>query len=246
MFARVAVSTPIAAAAAALWTALLWAPAASADDAPRRTIRVTGEASVKATPDIASVSAGVVSEADEAKEAIEQNRLAMSAVIDKLKTAGVKPEDLSTSGFSLSPIYDSKSASLPRRSDQPRISGYRARNEVRVTVREVTEVGAVIDSLVESGANSLGGVSFDVSEPEPLLDEARKMAVADALRKAQIYAEAAGVSLGDIIEIAPNERETIRVTAYRRASAEAFDASTPIEPGQTDLSSSVSLTIELQ
>src|SRR5207244_4586342 len=109
-----------------------------------------------------------------------------------LKGAGIDEKDYQTSRLSLQPQY--APAGLNRTA--PQITGYRAGNRVTIKVRDVTKVANVIDTLVGAGANEIGGINFIVSQASKLLDEAREKAVADARRKAEIYAKAAGVPLG--------------------------------------------------
>ena len=120
----------------------------------------------------------------------------MGKVLQALKGAGIAEKDYQTSRLSLQPQSAPNQASAP-----PPIVGYRASNRVTIRLRDVTKVASVIDTLVGAGANDIGGISFMVSNASKLLDEAREKAVADARRKAEIYARAAGVTLGAPLSI---------------------------------------------
>ena len=181
--------------AAAIAAGTLLAAPALAQIVPPAAISVSGEATVSVPPDLALVEGGVTSEAKTAREASDANNAAMGKVLQALKGAGIEAKDVQTSRLSLQP------QSAPNRSGPPAIVGYRASNRVTIRVRDVTKVANVIDTLVAAGANDIGGINFMVSQASKLLDEAREQAVADARRKAEIYAKAAGVTLGAPLSI---------------------------------------------
>src|SRR6201994_598233 len=198
-------------------------------------ISVTGEAQISVTPDIAFVDAGVATDAKTAHEASEANNAAMTKVFATLKAANVDARDIQTSRLSLQPQY------APNRSGPSPIVGYRASNRVTVRIHDVTKVANVIDTLVGAGANDIGNVNFEVSQASKLLDDAREKAVADARRKAEIYARAAGVTLGAPLSIS---EEGAPQPAFRAKMAMpmAAAAPTPIAQGEETLSVSVSVT----
>jgi len=212
---------------------------ARADDATPA-ITVAGRAVVQAVPDLARVSAGVVTEAARAADAVRANTAAMQKVMDALDAAGIERKLVQTERFDVSPIYADPGASRP--GQRATITGYRVANQVGVEVRGVDRVGAVLDALVTAGANDVGGVSFDIAEPAPLLDEARKQAIVDARRRAEIYAKQAGVSLGRVLRIEESGGGAGPMpVAYRMEAA----AAPPIAPGQVDLEANVSVTWSL-
>ena len=174
-------------------SALLIAPALAQSETPA--ISVTGEATISVPPDQAQVEAGVTSNGKTAREASEANNVTMGKVLLALKAAGIDGKDIQTSRLSLQP------QSAPNHSTNA-IVGYRASNQVTVRLRDVTKVASTIDLLVGAGANEIGGINFMVSQASKLLDDAREQAVADARRKAEIYAKAAGVTLGAPLSIA--------------------------------------------
>ena len=219
-------------AAVALAGALLTAPAL-AQVIPPAAISVTGEATVSVPPDLAEVDGGVASEAKTAREASEANNAAMGKVLQALKGAGLDEKDFQTSRLSLQP------QSAPNRSGPSAIAGYRASNRVTIRVRDVTKVAGVIDTLVGAGANEIGGINFVVSQASKLLDEARERAVADARRKAEIYARAAGVTLGAPLSI--SEEGNSAPAPYRRMAA-GMAASAPVAQGEERLAVTVSVS----
>jgi uncharacterized protein YggE len=219
-------------AAAALAGALLTAPAL-AQVIPPAAISVTGEATVSVPPDLAEINGGVTSEAKTAREASEANNAAMGKVLQALKGAGIEEKDVQTARLSLQP------QSAPNRSGPSAIAGYRASNRVTIRVRDVTKVASVIDTLVGAGANEIGGINFVVSQASKLLDEARERAVADARRKAEIYAKAAGVTLGAPLSI--SEEGNSAPAPYRRMAA-GMAVSAPVAQGEETLQVTVSVS----
>jgi uncharacterized protein YggE len=219
--------------AAAIAAVTLFAAPALAQTVPPPTISVTGEASVSVPPDLAMVDGGVTSEAKTAREASDANNTAMGKVLLALKTAGIDQKDVQTSRLSLQP------QSAPNRAGPSAITSYRASNRVTIRVRDVTKVANVIDTLVGAGANEIGGINFMVSQASKLLDEARDKAVADARRKAEIYARAAGVTLGAPLSI--SEDGNPPPMPYRRMSA-GMAASAPVAQGEETLSVTVGVS----
>ena len=206
---------------------LLVAPAL-AQTAPPAMISVTGEATVSVPPDLAQIDAGVTSEAKTAREASETNNAAMGKVLLALKGAGIEEKDFQTSRLSLQP----QSAPNPSRPGPSAIVGYRASNRVTIRLRDVTKVASVIDTLVGAGANDIGGINFTVSQASKLLDEAREQAIADARRKAEIYAKATGVTLGAPLSIS-EEGAAAPITLRRMATGMAESA--PVARGEETL-----------
>jgi uncharacterized protein YggE len=213
--------------------AALLASPALAQSTPPATISVTGEATVSVPPDMAEIEAGVASDAKTARDAIEANNAAMSKVLLALKGAGIEEKDFQTSRLSLQPRY------APNRGDPSPVVGYHASNRVTVRLRDITKVGSVIDTLVGAGANDIGGINFMVSGASKLLDAAREQAVADARRKAEIYAKAAGVTLGAPLSI--TEEGSPAPMQYRKLSG-GMAAATPIAQGEETLAVTVGVS----
>jgi uncharacterized protein YggE len=214
-------------------TAALLAAPAVAQPVPPAAISVTGEASVSVPPDLAQVDGGVTSDGKTAREASDTNNAAMGKVLLALKGAGIDEKDYQTSRLSLQPQY------APNRSGPSPVVGYRASNRVTIRVRDITKVANVIDVLVGAGANEVGGINFMVSQASKLLDDAREKAVADARRKADIYAKAAGVTLGEPLSIS---EEGSSVPLYRGKMAAPMAAGAQVAQGEETLSVTVSVT----
>ncbi|MCO5132387.1 MAG: SIMPL domain-containing protein [Xanthobacteraceae bacterium] len=217
-------------------TALSLSGAAMADANPPPMIAVTGEATVNAVPDLARIDGGVTTDAKTAREASDANNATMGRVLLALQGAGLAEKDYQTSRLSLSPQYVNAG---PNRNGPPVVSGYRASNRVTVRLREVSKVASIIDALVAAGANDIGGINFSVSNPSKLLDEARPRAIADARRKAEIYAKAAGVTLGDPLSISEGG-VALPMPMARRASMDF--AAAPVAPGEETLHIHVSVS----
>jgi len=194
---------------------------------------MTGTASVSAAPDQAIVTAGVLTKAESARSALSANTKRMRQVFTALKDLDIEERDITTSSFNISPNWEHGPSGSQQR-------GYQVSNQVTVRLRDVTFVGAALDTLVRAGANQAGGVQFLVKNRDELLDTARAEAVGKAKDRAMLYAEAAGVKLGKIVEITeggfgggPQPQFAGRAVAMEAA---------PIAAGEQDLSVSVTIT----
>ncbi len=208
-----------------------------------RTVSVSATGSASAEPDRASISTGVMTDAATARDAMSANTTAMKRLIDGLKSAGIDPKDIRTTHIQVNPRYSQASSKGERQS--PAVIGYTAINQVRIIVRDLKRLGEILDQSITLGANQMGGVSFEVSEAETLRDEARKQAMANARRRAELYATAAGAGLGPVATISesihgPQPRQTF--ATGRAAMAEAV----PVEPGAIDLTAQVHVTYALK
>ena len=219
--------------ALAVAAATLLATPALAQTVPPPAISVTGEAQISVAPDQAQIDAGVTSEAKTAREASDANNAAMGKVLLALKGAGIEEKDYQTSRLSLQP------QTAPNRTGPSAIVGYRASNRVTIRLRDVTKVASVIDTLVGAGANDIGGINFTVSQASKLLDDAREQAIADARRKAEIYAKAAGVTLGAPLSISEGSMPV--PIPYRRMAA-GIAAATPVAQGEETLQVTVAVS----
>ena len=222
---------------------------AQAGEAPReRLLSVTGEGVVRARPDMAVITLGVVSEAKNAGEALSANNEAMTGILEALRADGMESRDLQTSGFSVEPLYSQP----PRDYDgstpfTPQIGGYRISNNITLRIRELDRVGEILDQVVTLGANSISGPSFTVADPTPLEDQARRAALRDALRKGTLYAEAAELILGSISRIDENfasPPQPYQMGAAMRMEA-AADSAVPIEGGELTFRAQVSVSWSL-
>jgi uncharacterized protein YggE len=213
--------------------ALLAAPTFA--QVPPPAISVTGEATVSAAPDQAQVDGGVSSDAKTAREASDANNTAMAKVLLALKGAGIDEKDFQTARLSLQPKY------APDRAGPSTVVGYRASNRVTIKVRDVTKVASVIDLLVGAGANEIGGINFVVTQASKLLDDARGQAIADARRKAEIYAKAAGITLGAPLDISEQGSAAPMFRAGKMVAG-GMAAAAPVAQGEETLSVTVSVS----
>lgn len=244
------------------------ASAASAQPTPTLTVsagetllNVTAEGRSRRPPDLALFSAGVVTQARTAGEALGANAQRMEAVITAVKRAGIAERDIQTSTLTLQPQYyqpppepyprrEAAPVATPQEPQAPRIVGYEARNTVQVRVRRLTDMGRVIDALVAAGANQVDGPTFTVEEPEPALEEARTAAMQNALKRAELYAGAAGLRVGRILSISEQGgyfpvMEQIVVTGYRGGPAAPPPPPSPFQPGELSLGVNLSVQFAL-
>ena len=218
-----------------------------AEEQPSRTMSLTGHGEVTVEPDLATITLGVVREAKTARDALSANNHAMAKVISTVTSAGVAQKDIQTSNFAVAPKYHYPKQNSNGERPAPRIVGYTVSNSLTVIVRKLDSLGEVLDSVVIAGSNQINGVSFSISEPRPLRNKARKRATADAVEKAELYAEAAGVKLGPILSISeqfshvpPPQPKFARTMAMEAADA------VPIAHGEHEISANVNITWQLQ
>jgi len=206
-------------------------------------ISLTGVGEIAALPDIAQVTSGVVSQAKTAAKALAANSTAMTRIINGLKASNIALRDIQTSGFSVNPtyFYDQKNRQNP-----PKIIGYQVRNQVQITVRQRAELGAILDKMIALGANQISGISFSIDKPQKLLDEARKLAVKDAMRKADIYMAATKNTLGRIISITESKVPVSVPQFAQNAQGLRLRTSVPVEAGERVLKSQVIIIWELK
>jgi uncharacterized protein YggE len=218
------------------------APAYAADRSLPRTISVSGEGEVSGKPDSAHFSAGVVTRASVASAALTANTNAMNRVFDALKAIGIPDNKIQTSNFSVQPQYPPFRPDAP---EQRNIVGYQVSNQVSVTLDDLSKLGTALDALVKSGANQLGGVSFAMTNPKPVAERARALAVADAMAKAKTLASAAGVTLGPLLSI--QEGTALRPgPMFAEARAALAPAPPPIAAGEQSVTVNVTMMYAIQ
>jgi len=226
---------------AALPAAALAQPMAiQAISGTRLDVVATGE--VNRVPDIALISAGVVTRAATATMALSQNAQQMARVVAALRRAGVAERDIQTSSINLNPEYRYVE------NQTPVLTGYQASNQVSVRFRNIAESGAILDALVAQGANQINGPSLTIDKPETALDEARRDAIAKARARAELYAQATGKRVGRMLSISeggggPRPYEIMQTG---RMMAQAASADTKIEPGEQTLSVTINVSYELE
>jgi uncharacterized protein YggE len=213
---------------------LLAMPLQAADNPA--TISVTGEGHVELAPDMATINLGVTTEDRAAAAALSANSERLTQVISALKDAGIEGRDIQTSGLSLNPRYDYSNSN-----GAPLLTGYIASNSVTVRVRDLSLLGGLLDSVVTQGANTLNGLNFGLQDDAAARDEARRLAVEEAARKAAVYANAAGVALGPILSI--TEAGAVPAPMLRMMAAESFakGADVPVAEGELTVTDNVAI-----
>jgi uncharacterized protein len=208
-----------------------------------RLITLTGHGEVRAVPDMAVINMGVVSSAETARAALDANTKAMTELMANLKAANIDDKDIATSNFSVNPRLD-----YGQNGGQvPKLIGYDVTNAVTVIVHKVGGLGALLDKVVSSGSNQINGISFSISNSDAAMDEARKLAVKDATHKAQIYASAASINLGNIMSLSESSGIAEPQVMFSRAKAMAADAApVPIAQGSQVISVDVNISWELK
>lgn len=233
---------------AALGLTLAAAPAwAQTSPVPVQTIsgtvlEITAEGQSKRVPDLATISAGVVTQAADAASAMRENATRMDRVIAALKRAGIADKDLRTASISLQPQY------RYGENQPPVITGYQASNAVTVKFRDIAKSGSVLDALVATGANQINGPDLGLDDPAAAMDEARLDAMAKARARAELYARAAGLKVKRILSISEGGSEMPRpVPILMRAQGMVADsAQSKILPGEQSLTVSLSVRFELE
>lgn len=228
----------IALCAAAL--ALSCLPALAADAVTPR-LTVTGSGESAAAPDMALLSLSVVREAPSAGEALSADNEAMAKVLDAMKQAGIADRDLQTSGLSIEPRRVFPDDKDPGKA--PQIVGYTVTNTLSIRVRDISAVGKLLDQAVALGVNSGGDIEFTNQHPEALLDQARRNAVRDALRKAQIMTDAAGIELGRILDMSEADAPGRPMPLMREKFAAA--AAVPVQAGENSYRVEVTVTFAI-
>lgn len=239
MIRSLSLASALALAAIPFSTALAQDMASQAIAGTRLDVVATGE--VARVPDIARISAGVVTLAPTATAAIEQNAGRMASVRAALRRAGIADRDIQTSSISLNPEYRYVE------NQTPVLTGYRAGNEVSVRFRDIKNTGRILDALVAQGANQINGPMLGLDKPEAALDEARLAALQTARSRAEVYAKAMGKRVRRVLSVSeaganytpvprPMMREAIQVTA---------SSASDISPGEQTVSISLTVSFEL-
>lgn len=203
------------------------APALAQSAGTQRQIAIQGEGTATAAPNEAVIGSGTQVQARTAREAMDGNARAMRQVQEALKQAGIAERDVATSALSLRPVVDYASG------NRPSVTGYTAGHRIEVRIRDLALLGDVLDRMVAAGANQIDGLDLTVSNWSAKMDEARIAAVADARRKAEALAAAAGARLGKVISI--TERGgAVPPPMERAASGRALSAAAPTQVATGD------------
>jgi len=204
--------------------------------AAEKLVTVVGEGTVSVAPDTAVIRIGVTTLGKTAREANEANARQMTAVLDAIKQSGIPDRDVQTSRLSVQPQYD------PNKGGTARLTGFQVTNRLTVKIRDVGALPAFLDRAIAAGANEMSGIEFVVSKQSRLLDQARDEAIADARRKAELYARAAGAKVGGVVSItdegaSPPPRPVMQAM---RAGA------VPVAPGEQTLRAMVTVSYALE
>jgi uncharacterized protein YggE len=239
-----AISSRMTAASAGLLALLAMQVPALADNTPPiRTMTLSGEGEIKAAPDEAQFSVGVVNQAKTAAAALAANSRAMNEVFATLKRLGIPDKSMQTSDLSVTPQYQT----THNGNGPQRIANYEVSNSVFVTVDDLGKFGPALDALVASGSNSVDNIAFTIRDPKQLLAQARTAAMKDAIERAQTYAHAAGLQLGPIVSISEGGSE-VPSPVFRAAKGMMMAApqATPVAAGQLSVSVTVNVTYEIR
>ncbi len=205
----------------------------------QRQITVTGEGRVATAPDMATITLGVTHQAKEARRAMDATSDATGKMLDRLTGLGIAPRDMQTSNLTLNPIWSNRSTSMSGSSE---ITGFVAANTVFVRLRDLRSLGAVMDAVIDDGANNFNGLRFSLQNPDPLIDKARTLAVADALARAKLLTTAAGVRLGAVLSMA--EHGSGRPQMLEMSAARGGDV--PVAAGEVSVSATVSMVFAIK
>ncbi len=194
----------------------------------QRLVSVSGTGRVEVQPDMATIQIGVETQAETASEALQQNNTRMQALLDALAQSGVASEDIQTQSVQLFPIY-----SNPQPGDEtgPVITGYTASNIVMVRVRDLEELGTLLDTAVEAGGNRIHGISFEVSQPQEAMSQAREQAFEDARAKGNQLASLAGGELGGVVSISESSFLPPPIFTQGGTFERDLAAAVPVSPG---------------
>ncbi|NJL50186.1 MAG: SIMPL domain-containing protein [Blastochloris sp.] len=221
--------------------ALLLTGPLAAQPAPRL-LTVLGEARLEAVADRAFVTAGVTTQGKSARDALAANSRTMTDVLRMLREAGLEDADLRTSTVSVQPVV---AYPTPKDSERtPRITGYTVANQLTARLADPSKLGELLDKLVSAGANQISDIRFGLADEGKLRDAVRADAVADARRKAELYATAAGARLGRVMALSEVDAPPVpRPLAMRAAAPDAM--AVPIAPGEQTVKVQISVTWEL-
>lgn len=225
----------------AFLAAMMAATAAGMVHAEERRITVGATGTVQAAPDMATITLGVTNENPEASAAMQATSEAVSQVLARLTEMGIEDRDVQTRDLSLSPVWSGRHGQA---GEQPEITGFVASNRVFVRVRDLTQLGKIMDAVIQDGANDFGGLSFGIQNPKPLEAQARAEAVGEAMAKAEQLAQAANVTLGPVQSIS-EQSGGVRPMAAMREFSMADSDGVPVAGGEVSVSVNVSMEFEI-
>lgn len=209
---------------------------ALADSVGRR-LQVTGTAVISASPDIAYITLGVETQDPSAEKAAQDNANIMAAVLSAMEDLGLSKREVTTSGYN---IWGSTQILNRGTQDEQTVTTYWVQNRINITTKNLEQVGEIIDRAVKAGANQVYGINFDVQDKQDMQIEALKLAVKQGIAKAEVMAEAAGVSLGELVYMTESYSTYAPMTGYMALRADA-EAATPINPDDVEVRATVEL-----
>lgn len=209
------------------------------EDELLRTVSVIGKGRARAPPDMATINTGVSTTAANAKDALNNNNIAMNKVMQTLKSFNISDKDIQTSGFDVSPQYH-----YPKSGGTREITGYSVSNRVTVQVYKLEDLGDILDALVKAGSNQISGVSFGISNPKGITDQAKRKAIADAQRRAKLYAKAAGVRVGKVLTISEHSAQKPSPRGDYRFEGSAAKG-VPVATGEQEISATIYMVFAL-
>lgn len=202
---------------------------------------IVARGETRRVPDVANITAGVVSQAPDAAGAIRDNAQRMARVLAALKRAGIADRDVQTTSLQLSPQY------RYAQNEPPVITGYQASNNVTVRFRDISKAGAILDALVATGSNQIAGPDLMIDDPAAAMDEARRDAIQKAKARADLYAQATGMRVKRILSIseAAEIGRPIPIMMRADAAAPAPYAESKVMPGEQTVGVTLSVRYEL-
>lgn len=211
---------------------------AAIGDPIQRQITVTGTGQIAAVPDMATITLGVTNEAVEAADAMVATSDAVLAILGRLKASSIADRDIQTQQFSINPVWSNRGSNS---NGTAKITGFQASNMVLVRIRDLDNLGDVLDAVIADGANSFNGLQFSVQDPDPLFEQAQQAAVADGLATAKLLTSAANVSLGPVLSITVHGggARPMQMATMRESSA-------PIAAGEVTINASVTMVFEIK
>jgi len=221
---------------------LMWAFAWSAAVAQgvEEGVIVTGEGRVSAAPDMATISLGVTQTAETAADVVAQVNGSVAAILKALRAREIADADLQTSGFYLQPLHAER---RDAQTGQHAITGYRAGNMLSVQVRDLSQLGALMDMVIELGGNDFNGLRFGLNDPTTATEAARTLAVKDAMGRAAQLADAAQINLGSVTRL--TEHSTAAGPQMQAMAMARSSMSEAIAGGEVDVSVQVTMVFSI-
>ena len=213
--------------------------------AQERTISVNGRGEISNDPDMATVVIGVQTEAEDTAQALDDGSAATASILAILDVEDIPLADIRSGAIRLQPRYNQSA-----RSSGQQIIGYRAINSIEVDVTDLDQLGSLLAGLVGEGANRLDRVNFGLQDPTAATDEARRRAIAEGARLAALYADAAGVSMGDLMSLSESGGGGYRALEAEHVMMEAMATSAPqydvpVAPGKIIINASISMVFAI-